>query len=95
VDVVTTAKVDLSAGDVLDGIGHYMTYGECENADVTHRERLLPLGLAEGCRLRNDVAKDAALTYDDVEIPTGRLIDRLRTEQDRRFFGDAAASAAA
>ena len=95
VDVITTAKVDLRAGDVLDGIGHYMTYGECENAGVAHSERLLPLGLAEGCRLRNDVAKDAALTYDDVEIPAGRLIDGLRIEQDRRFFGAAAADAAA
>ena len=32
VDVVATAKIDLKAGEVIDGIGGYMTYGQCENA---------------------------------------------------------------
>ncbi|MEM6336712.1 MAG: NAD(P)-dependent oxidoreductase, partial [Bacteroidota bacterium] len=82
VDVVATAKIDLKAGTVLDGIGWYHTYGQCENADVTRSERLLPIGLAEGCRLLRDVPRDATLTYDDVELPAGRLIDRLRAEQD-------------
>jgi predicted homoserine dehydrogenase-like protein len=91
VEVVATAKTDLAAGQVLDGIGHYTTYGLCENADVTRAERLLPLGVAEGCRLKRPIAKDQVLTYGDVEIPTGRLVDRLRAEQERYFAGDVAA----
>jgi predicted homoserine dehydrogenase-like protein len=87
VDVVATAKIDLAAGQELDGIGFYMTYGQAENADVVARDRLLPLGLAEGCRLRRDLPRDHVLTYDDVEVPPGRLADRLRAEQDARFFG--------
>src|SRR3712207_1507064 len=47
VDVVANAKRDLQAGEVLDGIGFYMTYGVCENADVAAAEQLLPMGLAE------------------------------------------------
>jgi predicted homoserine dehydrogenase-like protein len=90
VDVVATAKTDLKAGQVLDGIGYYMTYGLCENADVVHAHRLLPMGLAEGCRLKRDIALDHVLSYDDVEVPEGRLCDRLRAEQDLRFFGDVA-----
>lgn len=85
VDVVATAKIDLRAGTSIDGIGQYMTYGQCENSDVTRSDRLLPMGLAEGCRLVRDVAADAVLTYDDVELPVGRLADRLRAEQDLRF----------
>lgn len=85
VDVVTTAKIDLKAGETLDGIGYYMTYGQCERADVTLAEKLLPMGLAEGCRLKRDVPKDQVLTYDDVELPEGRLCDRLRAEQDAYF----------
>lgn len=85
VDVVATAKIDLRAGASIDGIGQYMTYGQCENSDVTRSDRLLPMGLAEGCRLLRDVAADAVLTYDDVELPVGRLADRLRAEQDLRF----------
>jgi predicted homoserine dehydrogenase-like protein len=86
VDVVAAAKRDLSAGEILDGLGCYMTYGLCENAQVAHAERLLPIGLAEGCRLRRNVARDHVLGYDDVELPAGRLCDELRLEQDTRFF---------
>lgn len=85
VDVITTAKIDLKAGDTLDGIGYYMTYGQCENSEVVNQENLLPMGLAEGCRLKRDIAKDAVLTYDDVELPQGRLCDRLRAEQNAYF----------
>ena len=85
VEVIATAKTDLKAGDVLDGIGYYMTYGQCENADVVAKQQLLPMGLAEGCRLKQDVAKDKILTYDDVDLPEGRLCDRLRAEQDAYF----------
>jgi predicted homoserine dehydrogenase-like protein len=85
VEVVATAKIDLKAGETLDGIGCYMTYGQCETVDVTESQRLLPMGLAEGCRLKRDVAKDQVLTYDDVEIPAGRLCDRLRAEQSAYF----------
>jgi len=85
VDVVTTAKIDLKAGETLDGIGFYMTYGQCENSDVTQAQNLLPMGLAEGCRLKRDVSKDQVLTYDDVELPEGRLCDKLRAEQNAYF----------
>ena len=85
VDVVTTAKIDLKGGEQLDGIGYYMTYGQCENYDTARAENLLPMGLAEGCRLKRDVAKDSVLTYDDVELPSGRLCDRLRAKQDAYF----------
>ena len=85
VEVVATAKTDLKAGDVIDGIGHYMTYGLCENADTTEAENLLPLGVAEGCILKNDIPKDQVITYDDVILPEGRLIDQLRSEQTEYF----------
>jgi predicted homoserine dehydrogenase-like protein len=42
----------------------------------------------EGCRVTRDVAKDAVLTYDDVELPVDRLADRLRGEQYRHFRGE-------
>ena len=86
VDVVTTAKIDLSKGQVLDGIGHYMTYGQAENADIAYDDGLLPLGLAEGCRLKQDIAKDKVLTYGDVELPAVRLCYRLRAEQNALFM---------
>jgi predicted homoserine dehydrogenase-like protein len=85
VEVVAAAKVDLEAGQELDSLGGYFTYGLADNSDAAAAERLLPIGLAEGCRLTRDVERDAVLTYDDVEIPPGRLVDRLRDEQTARF----------
>lgn len=85
VDVVTIAKKDLNAGEEIDGIGHYMTYGVCENTEISSSENLLPLGIAEGCVLKKDIKKDQALTFDDVEVPMGRLIDQLLHEQKMYF----------
>jgi predicted homoserine dehydrogenase-like protein len=85
VEVVTTAKVDLKAGDTLDGMGFYMTYGQCENADVVEAEKLLPMGLAEGCRLKHNIRRDQVITYADVELPGDRLCDSLRAEQQSVF----------
>ena len=81
VDVVATAKQDLRAGHTIDGLGGYDTYGEAETAAITRDDRLLPMGVAEGCILRRDVGKDSALRYDDVVLPPGRLVDALRQQQ--------------
>ena len=85
VDVVATAKTALKAGQTLDGLGEYMTYGQCERADVSVRDKLLPIGLAQGCRLTRDVAQDEVITYADVEVPENRLGHSLRQEQDATF----------
>ena len=87
VDVVAAAKVDLKASQILDGLGHYMTYGLCENSDNVIKEGLLPIGLAEGCELVRDISKDEVLTYADVKLPAGRLCDQLRNKQNELFFG--------
>jgi len=84
-DVVTVAKRDLSTGEVLDGIGGFMSYGLIENSDVFRAENLLPMGLSEGCRLLRDIPTDSPITRRDVELPKGRLCDVLRAEQEARF----------
>ncbi len=86
VDVVATAKIDLKKGQVLDGMGYFMTYGQCENSNIVQSDRLLPMGLAEGCLLLKDVAKDQVLTHADVQLPVNRFSDKLRAEQDLFFY---------
>lgn len=88
VEVCAVAKRDLKAGEVLDDIGMYMTYGEAANAEEMCTQRYLPEGLVEGCKLTSDIAKDQVITYDDVELPAGRLADRLRAEQYKHFRGE-------
>jgi predicted homoserine dehydrogenase-like protein len=88
VEVCAVAKRDLAAGEVLDEYGMYMTYGEAVNAEEMSARRYLPEGLVEGCRLRRNIGKDEVLTYDDVDLPPGRIADALRAEQYRTFRGE-------
>jgi predicted homoserine dehydrogenase-like protein len=85
VEVVAVAKKDLKSGQVLDGIGGFMAYGVCENSDIARKENLLPMGLIAGARLKKNIAKDSVLTFSDVELPKGRLCDKLWREQLKHF----------
>jgi predicted homoserine dehydrogenase-like protein len=88
VEVCAVAKRELQAGEVLDEYGMYTTYGEAVNADEMSAGRYLPEGLVGGCKLRRAIPRDQVLTYGDVELPAGRLADRLRAEQYKRFRGE-------
>ncbi|MFC7290005.1 NAD(P)H-dependent oxidoreductase [Hirschia litorea] len=85
VDVIAIAKTDLKAGQTLDGIGGFYAYGVCENYETVRSDNLLPMGISEGCILKNDVRKDAAISYDDVILPKDSLAVKLRQEQDKMF----------
>ncbi len=84
VDVVATAKIDLKSGQTIDGLGDYMTYGLCENADVVSEQSLLPMGIAEGATLIRNVAKDSVITLDDIELPDNEAV-QLRQQQNEHF----------
>jgi predicted homoserine dehydrogenase-like protein len=88
VEVCAVAKRDLQAGEVLDEYGMYCTYGEAVNVEEMSAGQYLPEGLVEGCRLKRPVAKDQVITYADVELPEGRIADRLRAEQYVHFRGE-------
>jgi len=84
-DVSAIAKFDLKAGDTLDGVGGFKAYGVMENSPVARAENLLPMGLTDGCVLKRDLAQDTPITFADVELPAGRLSDRLWQEQLAAF----------
>ncbi len=81
-DVVALAKRNLKKGEVLDGIGGFCCFGAIDNTTAMRKENLIPMGLIEGCSVKKDIQEDTPLTYGDVIIPEGRLIDRLKGEQD-------------
>ena len=84
VEVVATAKIDLKAGSTLDGIGEYMTYGQCETATITQSEQLLPMGIAEGAVLTKDIKKDQVITMSDVTLTDNQSV-QLRLQQNKHF----------
>jgi len=92
-EVLAVAKRDLRAGEKLDAIGGFCTYGLIDNSSAARGINALPIGLAEGCTLARDVAKDSALTMADVRMPAERLSDKLWGEQQQRWPAGSQASA--
>jgi predicted homoserine dehydrogenase-like protein len=84
-EVLTLAKRDLRAGEVLDGIGGFCAYGLIDNAAQARAHRLLPIGLSEGSILRRDVRRDQAVSFDDVDLPSESLAHSLWQEQLARW----------
>jgi predicted homoserine dehydrogenase-like protein len=81
-EVITIAKRDLKRGDIIDSFGGFSVYGGIEAASRAHQMHLLPLGLAVGATLTEDVEKDAVITYKQVELKPSLLLD-LRRAQDK------------
>jgi predicted homoserine dehydrogenase-like protein len=84
-EVVAVAKRDLKAGEVLDGIGGFCTYGLIENTTTARSSDALPIGLSEGCVLRRDIPKDSVVSFADVDTIPDALIDSLWREQCARW----------
>ncbi|MGJ8651546.1 MAG: NAD(P)H-dependent oxidoreductase [Opitutaceae bacterium] len=82
VEVITIAKTDLKAGQVIDGMGGFHIYGECENRSVTAEEDLVPVGLIKGMELKNDIPKDQPIQWADVKYDEASpLIQAYRSMQ--------------
>lgn len=84
-DTLAVAKRDLKAGEHLDGMGGFTCYGLIDTYETCQRDDYLPMALSVDCRLKNDVPKDRPISYRDVELPAGRVCDKLRSEQTARF----------
>lgn len=84
-EVLTVAKRDLQAGEALDGIGGFCTYGLIDNAAAARTEAALPIGLSEGCVVRRKISKDEVLSFADVDLPPSGLVQSLWREQQARW----------
>jgi len=84
-ELIAVAKRDLKPGDELDGAGGYTVYGLSERYELAREKRLLPFGFAYRGRLKRPVARDQALSWDDVEGEPSGLLYELRREQDGLF----------
>ena len=84
-DVMTTAKKDLSAGDILDGEGGYTAFGKLAPAALSLQRHALPLGLAHKAKMVRPVAKGETITWDDVEVDESLLAVQLRRQLEHEF----------
>lgn len=91
-DTMAFAKRDLKAGEILDGMGGFTCYGLIDTYEVSVAQNALPMALSQGCRLKRDLPKDRIVTYADIELPEGRLCDKLRAEQNAYFAQNVSAA---
>lgn len=84
-EVLTVAKRDLKAGERLDGVGGFCTYGLIDNATAARSLAALPISLSEGCVLLRDISKDAVVSFEDVDASSGGVVETLWQEQNAKW----------
>ena len=82
-DVVSTAKRDLRAGDMLDGEGGGCVWGNLLPAPTSLAIGGLPIGLANRVKLLRDVPLGQCITWRDVQIDETDAAYRYRREMER------------
>lgn len=84
-DVVSTAKRDLRAGEVLDGEGGACVWGKLMTAADSLRHGGLPIGLANRVPLVRDVPAGQPVTWHDVRIDTADEAYKYRRAMEAAF----------
>jgi predicted homoserine dehydrogenase-like protein len=86
-DVVATAKRALKAGEILDGEGGFCVWGKQTPAILSVAAGYLPLGLAQGVKLKADIVEGQPLTWSDVDIDGADPTYLFRRQMEQEFAG--------
>jgi predicted homoserine dehydrogenase-like protein len=84
-DVVSVAKRELRAGEMLDGEGGYTVWGKLMPAAASLEAGALPIGLAHRVKLKNNIAHGAILRWSDVEIDLQHETVQARKAMEAAF----------
>ena len=83
--VVAIAKRALKAGERLDGEGGFCVWGRQAPAELSLRNELLPMGLANDVKLKRDISEGEPLRWSDVDIDPSNSAVRTRREMEATF----------
>ena len=85
-ECIAVAKRDLKAGEMIDGIGGYTTYGSIATAQETYEKGYVVYALVnKNTRMKCDVKKGTLLTLDMVDLDTSTQLYQVRKEQDKMY----------
>ena len=87
-DVAATEKRDLKAGETLDGEGGYRVWGRLMAANDSVSLGAVPIGLAHGVSLKNEIKEGQVVTWNDIELTedlTASAAYRTRREMESVF----------
>lgn len=83
--LITCAKRDLKAGEVLEGGGGSTVYGLIERVEMARAEGLLPFGFAYSARLTESVKRGEAIRWSQVQVPQDSFLLQLYRLQEATF----------
>ena len=79
-DVVSTTKKILKKGEILDGEGGATVWGKLVPSKLSLSMEALPIGLAHGIKLKNEIKENEIITWNDVEfLPNDPAISYRRS----------------
>ena len=83
-DVVSTTKTILKKGEILDGEGGATVWGKLVPSKLSLSMEALPIGLAHGIRLKNEIRENEIITWNDVDyLPSDpAILYRRKMEND-------------
>ncbi len=85
-ECITRAKIDLHAGETIDGMGGYTTYASIATAEETRRMGYVPYGLVtKKARMKKDAKKGQMITWDMIDLETDTLVYQIRKKQDEMY----------
>ena len=85
-DVATVTKTALAAGTELDGEGGFSVFGKAVPAGYSLKNQCLPIGLAQGARLKRDIAAGEEICYQDVEVDLTHEAIVLRKSMEIQYL---------
>jgi len=80
-EVITIAKRDLRRGEFVDHIGGTTVYGGIETSGRAAAQNLVPFGLCEGAKMKEDVQRGTPIAFSQMELKKSFLYE-LRRLQD-------------
>jgi len=81
-EVVSMAKRDLKAGEVVQGIGSVDIFHNIYTYKEARAKRGIPMGIAPGGKALKDIPKGAMLTEENFAPDTSSFVYKLRQMQD-------------
>ncbi|MDB9771498.1 Gfo/Idh/MocA family oxidoreductase [Alphaproteobacteria bacterium] len=84
-DVVSTAKRNLKMGEILDGEGGATVWGKLLPSEKSLSLEALPIGLAHGIKLKNDVPEGQTVKWTDVEFSLNDPAISYRRSMEKDF----------
>ena len=82
-DIISTAKVDLKAGKILDGDGGHTVSVKLYPAEKSIALGGHPIGLAYGIKLKTDIATHSSMRWQDVEISNPGEVVQMRRAMEK------------